>query len=68
MLSTSCSKGDSDGTQEESCSPWENEAQNGLPKEVVDSSALDNFRTQLDKLLDHSVWTVLWPKKVGPDP
>lgn len=36
-------------------------------KEVEDSQTVDAFQIHLDRVLGHPVWTVLLPKKVGPD-
>jgi len=40
---------------------------NHLPSKEVDSSALDTFQIQLDRVLGHLVLAVLLPRKVGPD-
>ncbi|PKU40764.1 hypothetical protein llap_8936 [Limosa lapponica baueri] len=40
---------------------------NNLLREVVDSPTLDTFEIELDRMLGHLVWTMLLPRKVGPD-
>jgi len=40
---------------------------NNLPSEFVDSPTLDTFKIHLDRVLGHFFYTVLLPKKVGPD-
>ncbi|GAB0187282.1 hypothetical protein GRJ2_001193500 [Grus japonensis] len=40
---------------------------NNLPREATDSPAVDTLKIWLDRVLGHLVWTVLLPRKVGPD-
>lgn len=40
---------------------------NNLPKKVVDFPTLDTYKISLGRVLNHLVWMMLLPRKVGPD-
>lgn len=40
---------------------------NNLPRDAMESPALDTLKIWLDRVLGHLNWTVLFPRKVGAD-